>query len=176
MRQLFYWIKAGPVRDFGDEGSPLTNVQPCSHAKLKMVTKLVGASVLACLNSLSVKIDICGSSKLGCSRRGNRTSPLINESMRNRSLVAKRRDRVRYYRSVPRKRISSPRPVLPARSPGDRDGKPLPVALRQIGTTGNLPLHGDPKSVAYLRPSRSDKRGGRASSRTRGGMRWTRQR
>ena len=23
----------------------------------------------------------------------------------------------------------------------------LPVALRQIGTTGNLPLHGDPKSV-----------------------------
>jgi hypothetical protein len=27
-------------------------------------------------------------------------------------------------------------------------GKPLPVALRQIGTTGNLPLHRDPKSVA----------------------------
>jgi hypothetical protein len=50
-----------------------------------MVTKPVGASVLACLNSFSVNIDICGSSKLGCSRRGNRTSPLINESMRNRS-------------------------------------------------------------------------------------------
>jgi len=29
-----------------------------------------------------------------------------------------------------------------------RAGKRLPVALRQIGTTGNIPLHGDPKSVA----------------------------
>ena len=33
-----------------------------------------------------------------------------------------------------------------------------------------------PKSVAYLRPSRSGKRGGRASSRTRDGMWWTRER
>jgi hypothetical protein len=30
----------------------------------------------------------------------------------------------------------------------DRGSKPLPVGLRQIGTTGNLALHGDPKSVA----------------------------
>jgi hypothetical protein len=58
----------------------------------------------------------------------------------------------------------------------DRCVKRLPDALRQIGTTGNLPLHGPPKSVAYFWPSRSDKRGGRASSRTRDGMWWTRQR
>jgi hypothetical protein len=54
--------------------------------------------------------------------------------------------------------------------------KRLPVALRQIGTTGNIPLHRDPKSIVQLRPSRSGKRGGRASSRTRDGMWWTRQR
>ena len=29
-----------------------------------------------------------------------------------------------------------------------RGGKRLPVALRQIGTTGNIPLHWDPKSMA----------------------------
>jgi hypothetical protein len=50
----------------------------------------------------------------------------------------------------------------------------LPVALRQIGTTGNIALHRDPKSIVQLRPSRSGKRGGRASSRTRDGMWWTR--
>ena len=27
--------------------------------------------------------------------------------------------------------------------------KRLPVGLRQIGTTGNIPVHADPKSVAY---------------------------
>ena len=52
----------------------------------------------------------------------------------------------------------------------------LPDALRQIGTTGKFSLHRHPKSVAYFPPSRSDKRGGRASSRTRGGMWWTRER
>jgi hypothetical protein len=30
----------------------------------------------------------------------------------------------------------------------DGIGNQLPVALRQIGTTGKIPLHGDPKSVA----------------------------
>jgi hypothetical protein len=63
-----------------------------------------------------------------------------------------------------------------ARAREDRCHKPSPVALRQIGTTGKIPLRQNPKSVAYLRPSRSDKRGGRASSRTRDGMWWTRQR
>src|ERR1700676_5066275 len=52
----------------------------------------------------------------------------------------------------------------------------LPVALRQINATGKIPLRQNPKSVAYLRPSRSGKRGGRASSRTRDGMWWTRER
>jgi hypothetical protein len=59
---------------------------------------------------------------------------------------------------------------------GCRVCRHLPVALRQIGTTGKIPLRQNPKSVAYLRPSRSDKRGGRASSRTRDGMWWTRER
>src|SRR5260221_13619844 len=58
----------------------------------------------------------------------------------------------------------------------DRCYTRLPVTLRQIGTTGKIPLRQNPKSVAYLRPSRSDKRGGRASSRTRDGMWWTRER
>jgi hypothetical protein len=31
---------------------------------------------------------------------------------------------------------------------GKRAGKRLPVGLRQFGTTGNIPLHRDPKSVA----------------------------
>jgi hypothetical protein len=48
--------------------------------------------------------------------------------------------------------------------------------LRQINATGKIPLRQNPKSVAYLRPSRSGKRGGRASSRTWDGMWWTRER
>ena len=52
----------------------------------------------------------------------------------------------------------------------------LPVALRQIGTTGKIPFYRNPKSLIQLRPSRSGKRGGRASSRTRDGMWWTRRR
>jgi len=58
----------------------------------------------------------------------------------------------------------------------DRCHERLPVALRQIGTTGKLPLHRDPKSVAIARLSRLDKRGVSRSSRTRGGMRWTQRR
>jgi hypothetical protein len=32
-------------------------------------------------------------------------------------------------------------------NPADRSCNQLPVALRQIGTTGNLAVHADPKSV-----------------------------
>jgi hypothetical protein len=35
----------------------------------------------------------------------------------------------------------------------------LPVGLRQINPTGKIPVHEDPKSVAYSSPSRSGKRG-----------------
>jgi hypothetical protein len=39
-------------------------------------------------------------------------------------------------------------PFSPHPSTQRTGAKPLPVALRQFGTTGKLSLHGDPKSVA----------------------------
>src|SRR3984893_15908612 len=54
--------------------------------------------------------------------------------------------------------------------------KRLPDGMRQIGTTGKILIYRSPQSGVQLRPSRSDKRGGRASSRTRDGMWWTRER
>src|SRR3984893_7896498 len=54
--------------------------------------------------------------------------------------------------------------------------KRLPDGMRQIGTTGKILIYRSPQSGVQLPPSRSDKRGGRASSRTRDGMWWTRQR
>jgi hypothetical protein len=60
--------------------------------------------------------------------------------------------------------------------PADRGSDQLRDGLRQIGTTGKIPFYRNPKSLIQLRPSRSGKRGGRASSRTRDGMWWTRQR